>query len=154
MHVVNWQPKSHIKLEVKFLLVLFSCLNHVWLFTTSWTVHGRLFCPPRSSGVCSDSCPLSQWCYLTISSSATHFSFCLQSSPASRSFQMIQLFASGGQSIGASASASKFQWVDTSLFGPSSFWRGLREVKSTFLLVHINKDNLELRLYKQRDWFC
>ena len=98
-------------------------------------------------------CLLSQWRHPTISSSVVPFS-CLQSFPASRSFQMIQLFASGGQSIGASASASKFQWVDTSLFGPSSFWRGLREVKSTFLLVHINKDNLELRLYKQRDWCC
>ena len=58
-------------------------------------------------GVCSDSCPLSQWCHLTISSSAAPFSFCPQSFPASGSFPMSQLFASGGQSIGASASA----WV-------------------------------------------
>ena len=48
----------------------------------------------------------SVWCYQTISSSATLFSFCLQSFPASGSFQMSQLFASGGQSIGVSASAS------------------------------------------------
>ena len=68
--------------------------------------HARLCYPPLSPVVCSSSCPLSHWCYLTISSSATPFSFCLQSFPASGSFLMSQLFASGGQSIGASASAS------------------------------------------------
>jgi len=52
------------------------------------------------------SCPLSQWCHPTISSSVVPFSFRLQSFPASRSFQVSQLFASGGQSIGVSASAS------------------------------------------------
>ena len=51
--------------------------------------------------VFSNSCPYSQWCYLTISSSATCFSFCLQSFPASGSFPMSRLFTSGGQSIGA-----------------------------------------------------
>ena len=54
--------------------------------------------------ICLNSCPLSQWCYLTISSSAAPFSFCLQSFPASESFPRSQLFASAGQSIGASAS--------------------------------------------------
>ena len=57
-----------------------------------------------SPGVCSNSCLLSWWCYLTTSSYATLFSFCLQSFPASASFPMSQLFASGGQSIEASAS--------------------------------------------------
>ena len=65
--------------------------------------HTRLPCPSLPPGVCSNSCPVSQWCYLTISSSATPFSFCLQSFPALGSFQMSQLFTSGGQSIGASA---------------------------------------------------
>ena len=63
----------------------------------------RLLCPPLSPRVCSNSCPLSQWCYLTISSSATPF-FCFLSFPASGSSAMSQLLASGGQSIGASAS--------------------------------------------------
>ena len=55
----------------------------------------------------SDSCPPSQWCYLTITSSVAHFSFCLQSFPASGSFLPISwLFASGDQNIGASAPAS------------------------------------------------
>ena len=68
--------------------------------------HSRLPCPSPSPRVYSNSCPLSQWCYLTISSSATHFSFCLQSFLASGYFPMSQLFTSGGQSIGVSASAS------------------------------------------------
>ena len=53
-----------------------------------------------------NSCPLSQWCHPTISSSVVPFSSCLQSFPASGSFPMSQLFGSGGQNIGASASAS------------------------------------------------
>ena len=59
-----------------------------------------------SPRICSDSCPLSQWCYLTISPSATPFPFCLQSFPASWSFPVSQLFTSGGQNIGVSASTS------------------------------------------------
>ena len=65
-------------------------------------------CRLLSPGVCSNSHPLSRWCHPTISSSVIPFSFCLQSFPASWSFPMSQLFASGGQSIGASISASVF----------------------------------------------
>ena len=68
--------------------------------------HTRLRCPSLSPRVCSHSCPLSGWYYLTITSSATLFSFCLHLFAASGSFPVSQLFASGGQSIGASASAS------------------------------------------------
>ena len=68
--------------------------------------HTRLSCPSPSPGVWSNSCPLSQWCHLTISSSVVPFSSCLQSLPASGSLPMSLLFASGGQSIGALASAS------------------------------------------------
>ena len=71
--------------------------------------HNRLPCPSSSSGICSNSCPLSQWCHPTISSSVIPFFSCLQSFPASGSFPMTWLFPSGGQSIGASASASSFQ---------------------------------------------
>ena len=66
--------------------------------------HSRLSCPSLSLGVCSNSCPWSRWCHPTISSSVGPFSSCLQSFPASGSFPMSQLFTSGGQSIGASAS--------------------------------------------------
>ena len=68
--------------------------------------HARLFCPSQTPRACSNSCPLSQWCHPTISSSVVPFSSCLQSFLASGAFQMSQLFISGGQSIGASASAS------------------------------------------------
>ena len=65
--------------------------------------HTRLPCPSLTPRVSSNSCPLSRWCHPTISCSVIPFS-CLQSFPASGSFPMTQLFASSGQSIGASAS--------------------------------------------------
>ena len=68
--------------------------------------HARPPCPSPTPGVYSKSCLLSQWCHPTISSSIVPFSSCLQSFPASGSFQMNQLFASGSQSIGVSASPS------------------------------------------------
>ena len=67
--------------------------------------HGRLPCPSSTLGACSNSCPSSRWCHPTTSCFVIPFS-CLQSFPASGSFQMSQLFASGDQSIGVSASAS------------------------------------------------
>ena len=67
--------------------------------------HARLLCPSLSSRVCSNPCPLNWGCQLTISSFVFPFSFCLQSFPASGPFPMSRLFESGGQSIGASASA-------------------------------------------------
>ena len=67
------------------------------------------FSPSLSPRVCSNSCPLSQCCHPTVSSSVVRFSSCLQSFPTSGSFPMSQLFASGGQTIGASASASVLQ---------------------------------------------
>ena len=68
--------------------------------------HTRLLYPSLSPGACSNSGPLSQWCHPTIASSVIPFSSCLQSFPASGSFPVSRLFTSGGQSIGASASAS------------------------------------------------
>ena len=68
--------------------------------------NARLPCPSPTPRACSNSWPLSRWCHPTISSSAIPFSSCLQSFPASGSFPMSQLFASGGQNIGVSASAS------------------------------------------------
>ena len=68
--------------------------------------HTRLPCPSLFCIVCSNWCPLAQWCHPTISSFVTPFSSCPQSFPASGSFPMSQFFASGGQSIGASALTS------------------------------------------------
>ena len=69
-------------------------------------LHTRPLCPSLTPEVYSDSCPLSQWCHPTISSSVVPFSSYLQSLPASGSLPVSQFFASGGQSIGVSASAS------------------------------------------------
>ena len=83
--------------------------NH-WVLSSSLQPHGLQHpgfpCPSLFPRICSNSCPLSQCCHPTISSSVSHFSSCLQSFPASGSFPMSQFFTSGGQNIGASASAS------------------------------------------------
>ena len=81
-------------------------LSHVQLFVTSWTEARQASCPSQTPRACSNSCPLSWWCHPVISSFVVPFSSCPQSFPASGSFPMSQLFASGGQSIGVSASAS------------------------------------------------
>ena len=88
------------------LLFLFS---HSVVSNSLWPhglQHTRLPSPLLSFWVCSNSFPVSQWCHPTISSLVIPFSSCLQSFPASGSFPVSQLFASGGQSIGVSASAS------------------------------------------------
>ena len=91
------------------VLLLFLLFSR-WIVSDSLRPYGlqctRLLCPSLSSRVCSNSCPLSQWYHPTISSSVTPFSSCPQFFPLSGSFPMSQLLASGGQSIGVSASAS------------------------------------------------
>ena len=87
--------------------------------------HARFPCPSLSPRVCSNSCPLNQWYYLTFSSSATPFPFCLQFFPALGSFPMSQLFASGDQSIKVSALATILpmniqSWFSLGLNGLSS----------------------------------
>ena len=90
---------------LKSELVIHS-LSCVWLLVTPWTATCGLPCPSPSPGVCSNSCPSSQWCHPAILSSVVPFSSHPQSFPASGSFQISQFFASGDQSIRASASAS------------------------------------------------
>ena len=88
------------------LVSQFSCsvmCNFLWPHGLQ---HARLPCPSPTPRAYSNSCPLSRWCHPTISSSVVPFSSCLQSFPASGSFQMSQFFTSGGQNIGVSASAS------------------------------------------------
>ena len=92
----------HFTVSVQFSSFTQSCPN----FATPWIQHAR---PPRPSPtprVHPNPCSLSQWCHQTISSSVITFSSCSQSFPASGSFQMSQLFASGGQRTGVSASKS------------------------------------------------
>ena len=90
----GWQPSS------------VQSLGHVWLFATPWTAACQPPCPSPTPGVHPNPCPLSRWCHPIISSSVVPFSPGPQSFPASGSFQMSQLFTSGGQSIGVSASTS------------------------------------------------
>ena len=95
----------YIVSSVRFSSVAQSCQN----LRPHGLQHTRPPCASPTPGVYSNSCPLSQWCHPTISSSVIPFSSRLQSFPASGSFQMSQFFASGGPSIGVSASAST--WV-------------------------------------------
>ena len=78
--------------------------------------YSRLLCPSLFPTVCSNSCPLSQWCHPTILSSVTSFSSCPQSFPASGSSPMSGLFTWGGQGIGVSASASVLPMIIQDLF--------------------------------------
>ena len=89
---------AHIHIIVVQLL---SCVQPLG---TPWTAAHQASLPSPSSIACSNSCPLSQWCHPTISSSVVPFSSCLQSFPGSGSFLTSQFLASGGQSIGVSAS--------------------------------------------------
>ena len=100
----------------KFYIQFYAQLGHRYiqfssvaqLCPTLWPhgLHARLPCPSPTPEAYTNSCPLNWWCHPTISSSVFPFSSHLQSFPASVSFQMSQLFTSGSQSIGVSASAS------------------------------------------------
>ena len=104
--------------------------------------HTRLPCPSQTPRVCLNSCPLSPWYHPAISSAVAAFSSCLRSFPAWGSFPVSQLFASGGQSIGTSASASVFpmniqDWFPLGLTGLISLQpKGLSRV---FLSTTVQK---------------
>ena len=104
-------------------------------------------CPSPTPGVYSNSCPLSHWCHLTISSSVIPFSSRLQYFPASGSFPMSQLFASGGQSIGVSASTSVLpmniqDWFTDGLVGSPCSSRDSQESSPTPQFKSINSSVL------------
>ena len=103
--------------------------------------HARLHCPSLSPWVCSDSCPLSQWCHPTTSSSVSPFSSCRQCFPASGSFTVSWLFASSGQSVGVSASVSVLPvniqgWFPLGLTGLILLSKGLWRVFSAPVRKH------------------
>ena len=107
--------------------------------------HARPPCPSPTPRAYSNSCPLSWWCHPTISSSVIPFSSCLQSFLASRSFLMSQFFASDGQSIGASTSASVLpmnsqDWFPLGLTGLISLLsKGLLRLKTPKSQHHSSK---------------
>ena len=109
-------------------LISVQSLSRVWLWPHR-PQHVRPPCPSPTPRVYPNSCPLSQWSHPTISSSVVPFSSCLQSFPASGSFKMSQLFSSGGQSIGVSASTSVLP-VNTQDWCPLGGWTGCISLKS------------------------
>ena len=110
-------------------------------FATPWTA--RPPCPSPTPGVHPNPCPLSRWCHPTTSSSVILFSSCPQSFPASGSFQMSQLVASGGQSTGVSASTSVLP-MNTQAWSPLGWtgWISLQSkgLSSVFSNTTIQKD--------------
>ena len=101
----NWSIKNKLHHQ-KFMSVQFSRSVLYDSLRPHGLQHARPPCPSPTPGAYSNSCPLSWWRHPAISSSVIPFSSCPQSFPASGSFPMNQLFVSGGQSIGVSASAS------------------------------------------------
>ena len=112
-------------------------LSHVQLFVTPWIAARQAPRPSPSPGVHPNSCPLSQWCHPTISSSVVPFSSCFQSFPAPGSFKMSQLFALGGQSIEFQPQHQSFQW-NPGLISFRMDWLDLLAVQGTLksLLQH------------------
>ena len=113
--------------------------------------HARSPCPTPVRGGYSNSCPLSRWCHTAISSSVFPFSSCPQLLPTTGSFPMGQLFASGGQSIGASTSAAVHAmniqgWSPLRLTGLISPWcpRDFPESSPTPQFKSINSSALSL----------
>ena len=124
-----WLYRASPSLAAKNIINLISVL-------TIWWCPCVVFSPSPTPRVYSNLCPLSRWCHPTTSSSIIPFSSCLQFFPASGSFQMSWLFVKGGQSIGASASASVLpmniqDWFPLGLTGLISLkFKGLSRVFS------------------------
>ena len=115
--------------------------------------HAGLPCPSPTPGIYSNSCPFGCWCHPTISSSVIPFSSHLQSFPASGSFQMSHFFASGGQNIGVSASASVLlmniqDWFPLKLTGLISLQpKGLSRVFSNTIVQKHQLFDVQLSLW-------
>ena len=101
----SWNTLPEYYIMKTLAVVVLQLLSHILLFMTPWTAAHQASMSFNIPRVCSNSCPLSWWCHPTISSSFVSFS-CPQFFPASGSFPTSCLFTSGGQCIGASASAS------------------------------------------------
>ena len=112
--------------------------------------HARPPCPSPTPGVHPNPCPSSRWCHPTISSSVVPFSSCPQSFPASGSFQMSQLFTSGGQSIGVSASTSVLP-MNTQDWSPLG-WTGWFSSQSKGLSRVFSNTTVQKQLLGSHKW--
>ena len=142
---------------------LVQSLSHVRLSANPWTTARQAPRPSPTPGVHPNSCPLSWWCHPIISSSVIPFSSCLQSFPASGCFQMRQLFTSGGQSIGVSASASVLPmntqdwsplewtgWISLPSKGLSRVFFNTTAQKHQFFITQPSSQFSRLHFYKQK----
>ena len=133
---------------------------HISQFSSESAIHGlqqaRLPCPSLTPRAFSNSCPSSQWCDATISPSVVHFSSCLQAFPASGSFLVSQFFASSGQSIGVSASASVLPVPIQDWFPLGMDWLDLLAVQRTLknLLQHHSSKASILRCSSGEEHAC
>ena len=125
--------------------------------------HATLPCPSPTPRAYSDSCPLSWWCHPTISPSVIHFPSCLQSFPASGSFPRSQFFASGGQSIGVSASVFPMNiqdwfplggtgWISLQSKGLSRIFSNTTVQKHQFFQQEASVSLLFLSIRGQLEW--
>ena len=133
-----------ISLSVQFSSV--QSLSHMTLQPHE-PQHARPPCPSPTSGVHPNPCPLSRWCHPAISSTVVPFSSCPQYFPGSGSFQMSQLFVSGGQNIGVSASTSVLP-MNTQDWSPLG-WTGWISLQSTGLWRVFSKTTVQ-----KHQFFC
>ena len=139
----SWKGRGYMYSSVQF-----SCSVVSGSLQPYGLQHARPPCPSPTPGVHPNPCPLSRWCHQTISSSVIPFSSCPQSFPTSESFPLSQLFTSGGQSIGVSASTSvlKMNTQDWSPLGWTGWIslqsKGLSRVFSTPQFKSINSSAL------------
>ena len=142
------QQKTSSLNRTKYLItVQFNCSVVSTSLRTHEPQHARPPCPSPTPGVHSNPCPLCWWCHPIISSSVVPFSSCPQSFPASVSFQMSELFSSGGQSIGVSASTSVIP-MNTQDWFPLEWagWISLQPKMEKLYAVNKNKTRIWLWL--------
>ena len=139
----------YVYVSVQFSSV--QLLSHVRFFVTPWITARQASLSLTNSGVYSNSCPSSRWCHPAISSSVVPFSSCPQSLPASESIPMSQLFAWGGQSIGASASTSVLPMNIQDWF-PFMDWLDLLAVQGTLKRL-LQQHSSKASILRRSDFF-
>ena len=141
--------KSHLHIYISSVQFSLSVLSDsLWPHEPH---HTRPPCPSPTPGVYLNPCPSSRWCHPTITSSVVPFSSCPQSLPAAGSFQMSQLFASGGQTIGVSASTSVLP-VSTQDWSPLG-WTGWISLQSKRLSRVFSNHSSEASILRSSAFF-